>query len=160
MSYTHSNPRLIKIGDTIEFSGTSRKSVGDFSQKISIHRKGTVMRISDGFFFGEDDCILYSLNHNYEDPLLIVTPSTDDIEENTVIYDVTLDGGQWVPAMKWNPHESSVLAPDRKGVFIDAWNDECFYPEEITAFRYNQSPLCFTFDMPIAERIEEINADS
>lgn len=160
MDYTHSNPRLIKIGDTIEFSGISRKSVGDFDQKISIHRKGTVKKISDGFFFGEDDCILYSFEHNYDNPVLIVTPGTDDIEETTVIYDVTLNDGQWVPSMKWDPYEAAALTPNRRGVFMDAWNDECFYPEEIKSFRYNQSPLCFTSDMPIAERIKEINADS
>ena len=160
MSHTHSDPNLISLGDTIEFSGVSRKSVGDFTEKISIHRKGTVKKISNGVFYGEGDVTLYSLNHMYDNAVLIVTPGTVEIEEDVVIYDVTLNDDQWVPSMKWDPYAAAGLSPDRKGVFVDAWNDECFYPEEIKTFRYNQSPLCFTTDTPIAELIKEINANS
>lgn len=160
MSHTHSDPNLISLGDTIEFSGVSRKSVGDFTERISIHRKGTVKKISNGVFYGEGDVTLYSLYHKYDNPVLIVTPGTVDIEEDTVIYDVTLNDDQWVPSMKWDLYEAAALTPNRRGVFMDAWNDECFYPEEIRSFRYNKSPLCFTSDMPIDERIKEIDADS
>lgn len=156
----HNNKNNIRIGDEVVVSYSMTFSDGTFTTTKSTINQGIVDNLGANGDVYSNGHLLFNIYKAYGDFSLIVTPSTDDIEEDTVIYDITLNDGQWVPSMKWDSCEAGVLPPDRKGVFVDAWNDECFYPEEIKSFRYNQSPLCFTSDMPIAERIKEINADS